>query len=218
MAAIDGNSQILDLWTRYHLFDRTIEHFAIFGVAFIVAAVIGLCIGLLLYRRQAASTLTFGGLSVLEMVPDLALLALLIPVVGIGTVPTILACIGYSVLPVARNTYAGLIHVSATHLDVGAGIGLDEQETLFLVRFPLALPLIVGGCRIAVVFCMGTVTLGGLIGAGGLGGPLQTGIATNNQPLLLLTGIWIGVLAVLLDGFAGTVEGWVSRRYGLWSS
>ena len=129
--------------------------------------------------------------------------------------PTIAACILYSILPIARNTYTGLTSVSEEYVEVARAIGMSEREIMLKVRFPLALPLIAAGFRIALVFTMGVVTLGGLIAAGGLGAPLQTGIHLYDGGIILVSGIWVGILAVIFDGIAGIVEKMLHRRYGV---
>jgi osmoprotectant transport system permease protein len=120
--------------------------------------------------------------------------------------PTIVTCIIYSILPIARNTYAGLTSVDQQHIFVAEALGMNDREILRKVRFPLALPLIAAGIRIALVFTMGIVTLGGLIAAGGLGAPLQTGIQLYDKDIIIVAGLWVGLLALLLDTIAGTIE------------
>jgi osmoprotectant transport system permease protein len=93
-------------------------------------------------------------------------------------------------------------------------MGLAEKEILWHIRIPLALPLIAAGVRIAIVFTMGVITLGGLIAAGGLGGPIQTGIHLYDKDIILVTGLWIGILAVLVDSIGSWIEKLLNRRYG----
>jgi osmoprotectant transport system permease protein len=209
-------SDILTLWTRYSLTARTLEHLTMFGIALTFALIIGIMVGVLLYRHEKYAGPVLNFLNVVETFPDLALLVLLIPFVGIGAAPTIVACVLYSILPIARNAYTGLTHVSREHIDVAEALGLTGNEILLYIRIPLALPLIAGGIRIAIVFTMGIVTLGGLIGAGGLGAPLQTGIFANIPMLIVIAGIWVGILAVILDGLAGIAEAWLAGRFGEW--
>ncbi|MDD4254999.1 MAG: ABC transporter permease [Methanofollis sp.] len=213
---MDAAASLLSVWQAYDLTARTVEHLGMFAVALAVSIVVGVAVGVLLFRYERLSGPGFAALNVLETVPDLALLVLLIPLVGIGAVPTVVACILYSVLPIARNTHAGLTGVGPDEIGVAEALGLTEREVLLHVRIPLSLPLVAGGIRIAVVFTMGVVTLGGLIGAGGLGVPLQTGIFNNIPELILVAGLWVGVLAVLSDGIAGCVERRLERRYGRW--
>lgn len=208
--------EITAVWITYHLTERTIEHLWIFSIALIVAIVAGVAIGLIIYRRRRYASPVFSTLNAVETFPDIALLVLLIPLAGIGTVPTIIACVLYSILPIARNTYTGLISVSPDLLEVGRAMGLSERFILLKVRFPLAFPMIAGGIRIAIVFTMGIVTLGGIFGAGGLGAPLQTGINLIRPDIIFVAGIWVGILAVILDGIAGGIEASLKRRFGSW--
>lgn len=208
--------EITAVWITYHLTERTIEHLWIFSIALIAAIAVGVAIGLLLYRQRRYAPPVFSSLNAIETFPDIALLVLLIPLAGIGTVPTIIACVLYSILPIARNTYTGLISVSPDLLEVGRAMGLSERFILLKVRFPLAFPMIAGGIRIAIVFTMGIVTLGGIFGAGGLGAPLQTGINLIRPDIIFVAGIWVGILAVILDGIAGGIEASLKRRFGSW--
>lgn len=208
--------EITAVWITYNLTERTIEHLWIFSIALIAAIIAGVAIGLIIYRRRRYASPVFSTLNAVETFPDIALLVLLIPLAGIGTVPTIIACVLYSILPIARNTYTGLISVSPDLLEVGRAMGLSERFILLKVRFPLAFPMIAGGIRIAIVFTMGIVTLGGIFGAGGLGAPLQTGINLIRPDIIFVAGIWVGILAVILDGIAGGIEASLKRRFGSW--
>jgi osmoprotectant transport system permease protein len=211
----------MDLWTAlemtwetYQLSFRTLQHLEMFAVAFIITLVLGIALGILFFSSLRFRILGITVLTIIEMVPDVALLLILIPVVGIGVPPTIIAAVLYSLLPVARNTSSGLAGVGRDLLETASALGLTEREILLRIRFPLALPLIAAGVRIAVIFCMGVVTLGGIIGAGGLGTPLLTGITTSNDLLILVTGCWVGLLAVSFDGAAAGIARILSVRYG----
>ncbi len=185
-----------------------------FGVALGLALIIGVFLGFVLYKRPKIAALTFNILNVIETVPTLALLVLFLPILGLGEKPTIAASVLYSILPIARNTYTGLTSVERSYLEVAEAIWLSEREILFKVRFPLALPLIAAGVRIAVVFTMGVVTLGGLVAAGGLGAPIQTGIHLYDRDIIVVTGLWVGILALILDGVAALIENYLRERYG----
>jgi osmoprotectant transport system permease protein len=210
------DSSVAEIWTKYNLTERTIEHLSMFFTALFFAVIIGTVLGILIYRRRIFASPVLNSLNVLETFPDVALLILLLPLTGIGETPTVIACILYSLLPVTRNVYTGLINVDGSLLETGEAIGMKEKEILYKVRFPLALPMIAGGVRIAIVFTMGIVTLGGIFGAGGLGAPLQTGINLIRPDIIFVAGIWVGILAVILDGIAGGVELQLKKRYGTW--
>ncbi|KPU63988.1 glycine/betaine ABC transporter permease [Thermococcus sp. EP1] len=201
------------VWESQKLTQRTIEHLRIFSISLLLAILIGVALGLFLYRRPKLASLTLNILNVVETIPTLALLVLFLPILGIGEKPTIAASVLYSILPIARNTYTGLTTVERSYLEVAEAIGLSDREILMKVRFPLALPLIAAGVRIAVVFTMGVVTLGGLIAAGGLGAPIQTGIHLYDKEIIIVAGLWVGILALLLDGIAALIEKYLRRRY-----
>lgn len=207
---------IAEVWDKHLMTMRTIEHLQMFSIALMLSIIIGVSVGVLIYMRPKAADPVLNFLNIVETIPDLALIVLLLPILKLGAGPTITACVLYSILPVARNTYTGLIGVDAQYTYVASAIGLSPREALFRVRIPLSLPMIAGGIRIALVFCMGVVTLGGLVAAGGLGTVLQNGIQLYQKDAILVAGLWTGVLAVLLDGFAGIIEKKLHERYGTW--
>jgi osmoprotectant transport system permease protein len=210
-------AEIMRVWTSQLLSLRTLEHLYMLFVALFFSILLGVLIAVLTYKDQRLAAPVLNGLNVVETIPDVALLVLLLPVFGIGEGPTIVASILYSILPIARNTYTGLSNVPREYIEIADALGLTQREVLFKVRFPLSLPLIAGGIRIAVVFTMGVVTLGGLIAAGGLGAALQNGIQLYDMATILVTGAWVGLLAVILDGVAGMIENIFKARYGTWS-
>ncbi len=207
---------ILDVWQRHLITMRTIEHLHMFSIALVLSILIGILVGVFIYMRPKTAEPVLNFLNIVETIPDLALIVLLLPILKLGAGPTIAACVLYSILPIARNTYTGLRGVDDQYTYVANAIGLSPRETLFKVRIPMSLPLIAGGIRIALVFCMGIVTLGGLVAAGGLGTVLQNGIQLYQKDAILVAGIWTGILAVFLDGFAGMIEKKLQERYGTW--
>lgn len=204
---------IFEVWQTQNLTQRTIEHLSMFGISVLLAIFIGVALGLLLYRTKMLAEVVFNILNVIETIPTLALLVLFLPLLGLGKMPTIAASVLYSILPITRNTYIGLNSVSREHIEVAKAIGLSEREILVKVRFPLALPIIAAGIRIAVVFTMGVVTLGGLIAAGGLGAPLQTGIHLYDVEVIVVSGFWVGILAIIFDRLAALAENYLRERY-----
>ena len=205
---------ILDVWKTQQLGIKTFEHLYMVFITLIIVIIIGISIGIFLYKRQNLSNIILNFLNAIESVPELALLVILIPLFGIGVKPTLVASVLYSILPIARNTYVGLTNVDFQYIEIARAIGLSEKEILWKVRIPLALPLLAAGIRIAIVFTMGVVTLGGLIAAGGLGGPIHTGIHLYDKNIIMVTGLWIGILAVLLDSMGNFFETLLRKRYG----
>ena len=207
---------IMEVWDTHLLTLRTFEHLYMFSIALSIATIIGISLGIFIYSRPGLASPVLNILNIVETIPDIALLVLLLPFFGLGAGPTIAASILYSILPIARNTYTGLKDVDHEYIYIAEGIGLSSKEILYRVRIPMSLPLIAGGVRIALVFTMGVVTLGGLIAAGGLGTALQTGIYLYEVDTILVAGIWTGILAVILDGFAGIAEKKIQARFGSW--
>jgi osmoprotectant transport system permease protein len=205
---------IAQVWKNQQLTIKTIEHLSMVFVALAIIIVIGVAIGIFLYNKKYLSNIVLNILNIIETIPELVLLVILMPFFGIGYKPTMIASILYSILPVARNTYVGLIQVDKQYLESARAMGLAEREILWKIRIPLALPMIAAGIRIAIVFVMGVITLGGLIAAGGLGGPIQTGIHLYDRDIILVTGLWIGILAVLLDSIGSFIEKVLNRKYG----
>jgi len=205
---------IVQVWKNQQLTIKTIEHLSMVFVALLFIIAIGVTIGVFLYNKKNLSGIVLNLLNVIETIPELVLLVILMPFFGIGYKPTMIASILYSILPVARNTYVGLIQVDKQYLESARAMGLQEREILWNIRIPLSLPMIAAGIRIAIVFTMGVITLGGLIAAGGLGGPIQTGIHLYDKDIILVTGLWIGILAVLVDSIGSLIEKILNRKYG----
>lgn len=205
---------IAQVWKTQQLTIKTIEHLSIVFIALLFIIIIGVTIGVFLYNKKNLSDIVLNLLNIIETIPELVLLVILMPFFGIGYKPTMIASILYSILPVARNTYVGLTQVDRQYLESSRAMGLAEKEILWNIRIPLALPMIAAGIRIAIVFTMGVVTLGGLIAAGGLGGPIQTGIHLYDRDIILVTGLWIGILAVMFDSIGSLIEKILNRKYG----
>ncbi len=187
---------------RAELGRLVVEHLAMSALATLVAALIGLPLGIWLTRnaRLAGPMLAFA--NVLQTIPSLALFGLLIPlpfVGGIGPRPAILALIVYAVLPILRNTYDGLQGVDPALREAAEALGLRPLEQLRLIELPLAMPVILGGVRLAAVLSVGTATIAAAVGAGGLGTYVLRGIATVDTRLVLAGAIPAALLAVLVD-------------------
>jgi len=135
----------------------------------------------------------------LQTIPSIALLALMIPLMGIGAVPAITALFLYALLPILRNTTTGLFAVDPLLKKVAAGIGLTPWQRLRYVELPMAMPAILTGIRTAAVITIGTATLAAFIGAGGLGEFIVTGLALNNTELILRGAIPAAALAIVVE-------------------
>ena len=141
-----------------------------------------------------------GVIGIIQTLPSLVLLVFMIPFFGIGTVPAIVALFLYSLLPIVRNTYSGLKDISRDIRESGEALGLTPFAQLRLIEIPLASRSIVSGIKTSAVINVGTATLGALIGAGGYGQPILSGIRLDNMGLILEGAIPAAVLALLIQG------------------
>ena len=145
--------------------------------------------------------------NVLQTIPSLALLALMIPLgLGIGRKPALIALFLYSLLPILRNTYIGIRSVDDSIKEAATGMGMTYFQRLYMVELPIALPVIIGGIRTATIIIIGTATLAAMIGGGGLGDFIITGLGMVRDELILLGAIPAALLALLADFLLGKLE------------
>lgn len=181
------------------IISKTITHLRITFIAVALAILLALPLGIVLYRYATFSKAVLYGVGLLQTVPSIALLALMIPLLGIGAVPAITALFLYALLPILRNTTTGLFAVDPLLKKVAAGIGLTPWQRLRYVELPMAMPAILTGIRTAAVITIGTATLAAFIGAGGLGEFIVTGLALNNTELILRGAIPAAALAIIVE-------------------
>ncbi len=182
------------------------QHVGLVAISTAIAALIGLPLGVLVARRPAWRRPVLGLANVFQTIPSLALFGLLIPMFGIGAWTAITALVVYALLPIVRNTYAGLAGVDPAVREAGRGMGMTEGELLRLVELPLAAGVILAGVRIATVVSVGIATIAAAIGAGGLGVYIFRGVATVDDTLILAGAIPAALLALLADALLGFVE------------
>jgi osmoprotectant transport system permease protein len=176
---------------------NTVRHLELVGLSLAAAILIGVPLGILAARSRAFGGAILGLVGALQTIPSLALLAFLIPILGIGVVPALAALFLYSLLPIVRNTVVGLTTIPAPLPEVAESIGLSSRAQLFRVRLPLASPAIMAGIKTSAVINIGSATLAALIGAGGLGEPILSGIQLRQNGLILEGAIPAAVLALL---------------------
>jgi osmoprotectant transport system permease protein len=179
---------------------RTREHLALVATSLALALLLGLPLGVVAAKLPTFGRLVLAASVVLQTVPTLAMLVFMIPLFGIGATPAIATLFLYSLLPIVRNTLTGLSSIPAPLEESAASLGLPEYVRLLRIELPLATPTIVAGISTAAVINVGTATLGALIGAGGYGEPILTGIRLNNLPLILEGAIPAALLALLVMG------------------
>jgi osmoprotectant transport system permease protein len=189
----------------------TFEHLWLTLSAMILAAGVGLPVGVFLARKPKWARPVIGFANVVQVVPSLALFGLLLPVPWLGENAArlaILALTGYALLPILRNTYAGISGVDPTLIDVSNALGMNGMQRLMKVELPLSASVILAGLRTATVTCVGVATIAAAIGAGGLGELIFRGVASVDNSLVLAGAIPAALLALCAD--AGL--GWLEKR------
>jgi len=195
------------LWgERWATLARTRRHLFLTLVSLLAAAAVALPAGLLLERARRAAEPVVRAAGVLQTVPSIALLAFMIPLLGIGVVPAAAALFLYSLYPILRNTYSGVRDASPDAVAAAHALGMTPGQVLRHVRLPLAAPAIMAGVRTAAVINVGTATLAAFVGAGGLGEPIVSGLALNDTRMILAGAIPAALLAVVVDVALGRVE------------
>ena len=182
------------------------QHVGLVAISTAVALLLGLPLGMLVARRPMWRKPILGLANVVQTVPSLALFGLLIPVFGIGAWTAITALVLYALLPIVRNTYAGITSVDPAIREAGRGMGMSDGELLRLVELPLAAGVILAGVRVAVVVSVGIATIAAAIGAGGLGVYIFRGVAMVDDTLILAGAVPTALLALVADGLLGLVE------------
>jgi osmoprotectant transport system permease protein len=181
------------------IFRRSLTHLFLTGIALILAMLIAIPGGVMVYRLPSVSRPLLYVVGLLQTIPSIALLAFMIPFFGIGTTPAIVALFLYALLPILRNTVAALFSVDPLLKKVSLGMGLTPWQRLRHIELPLATPTILAGIKTAAVINVGTATLAAFIGAGGLGEFIVTGLALTNTRLVLHGAIPAAILAVVVE-------------------
>lgn len=181
------------------LLQQTLTHIGLTFISLLLALLIGVPLGILISRRQRLASSVLGVAGVLQTVPSVALLGFLIPLLGIGIGPALVALFLYALLPIIRNTYVGIAEVSPLVKEAARGVGMTPNQVLTKVELPLALPVIFAGIRTATVINVGVATLAAYVAAGGLGEFIFSGIALSNVNMMLAGAIPAALLAVGFD-------------------
>jgi osmoprotectant transport system permease protein len=194
---------------RVEILAATREHMVLVLISMVIAAAIGVPLGLTIVGRPRLRAGALAVASVLQTIPSLALFGFLIPlpfIGGIGAHTAIVALVLYALLPILRNTYVGLSSVDPAILEAAEGMGMSEQQILFRVRLPLASSVIMAGIRTAAVITIGVATIAAAIGAGGLGTFIFRGVAMVSDAVILAGAIPAAILALLADFLLGLLE------------
>lgn len=194
-----GIGAVLDagLWVS------TYEHLGLVLVALLLSCVVGIPLGVLSFHYRRLGHALIAGTGLLQTIPSLALLCFLIPVLGIGTLPTVCALFIYGLLPIVQSTSAGLLSIDPKFIETAKILGLNRMQRLRLIELPLASITIMSGVKTTAVLNVATATIAALIGAGGYGRYITAGLAMNDMPTILKGAIPTALMAV---GFHGLFE------------
>jgi osmoprotectant transport system permease protein len=178
---------------------NTLRHLQLVATSLTVAILVGIPLGVLATRSRMIGAVTLTGAGLMQTIPSLALLAFLVPWLGIGAPPALIALFLYSLLPIVRNTYTGLTTIPANLAEAAEALGLSPAAQLWRVRLPMASPAIMAGIKTSAVINVGTATLAALIGAGGLGEPILQGIALVDRNLIFQGALPAAALALVVQ-------------------
>jgi osmoprotectant transport system permease protein len=188
------------------LFTQTLEHIGLTFISLFIAVMIGLPLGILIARKKQLSGGVLGIAGVLQTIPSIALLGFMIPLLGIGAKPAIVALFLYALLPIIRNTFTGITGVDPAVKEAALAMGMSRWQVLVKAELPLAMPVILAGIRTAMVITVGVATLASYIAAGGLGEFIFGGISLNNTNMILAGAIPAALLAILFDFLLSLVQ------------
>ncbi|MDP4469668.1 ABC transporter permease [Staphylococcus hyicus] len=191
------------------LFNKTMEHLYISVIALILAIIFSVPLGILLTRTKRLAKVSLTIASVLQTIPTLAVLALMIPLFGVGKVPAIVALFFYVLLPILNNTIIGVESIDKNVREAGKSMGMTEFQLMKGVELPLALPMILSGIRLSSVYVISLATLASFIGAGGLGDYIFNGLNLYDANMIITATILITALALLVDFCLSRIEKWI---------
>ncbi len=194
------------------LLTATLQHINISLLAVLIGAAVAIPAGIWLTRNKKTAGVVLGITGVAQTIPSLVLFGLALPVFGLGFRPALIVLALYSILPVLRNTYTGISEVDEKYVEAAKGMGMSELQRLFKVELPIALPVIIAGIRISLVYIISWTTVAALIGAGGLGDLIWTGLQTYDRNLIIVGAIPASLLALAAGAIIGMVQKKVTPR------
>lgn len=188
------------------MLDSLFRHVELVGISVLAGIVISLPLGIFLSRHRKLANPVLAAAGTIQTIPGLVMLGFALIFLGIGMVPALVVLSLYALLPILRNTYTGITEVDKNLLEAARGIGMTKNQTLFKVELPLALSSIISGIRISTVYIVSWATLAGLIGAGGLGDLIWTGLSTYNTDYILAGAIPSAIMAFIFSGLIGIIQ------------
>ncbi|MDB7086923.1 ABC transporter permease [Enterococcus mundtii] len=190
-----------------YVFSQFLRHFliSIYGVLF--AAIVGIPVGILISRKRKLANWVIRFANIIQTIPSLAMISILMIGLGLGVNVVIVTVFLYSLLPIIKNTYTGMIQVDKNILDVGKGMGMTASQRLFMVELPLSVSVIMAGIRNALVVAIGITAIGAFVGAGGLGDIIIRGTnATDGTSIILAGALPTAFMAIITDWVLGIIE------------
>ncbi|MGM0216844.1 ABC transporter permease [Enterococcus sp. AZ109] len=197
-----------NFWNQYgaEILLKLWEHFYISFSALFLGIIVAVPLGAVLTRLKKGSETIINVVGFFQTIPSLALLSIMVPFLGIGKLPAIVALFLYSLLPILRNTYVGIQSVDATYLDAAKGMGMSKWQRLVQVELPLASSVIISGIKVSAVYVISWTTLASYIGAGGLGDFIFNGLTLYRIDLIMMGTIPITILALVTDALLKLFE------------
>jgi len=188
------------------------EHLFISSLAIALGIVVAVPAGIAVTRSKKLSVVLITIASILQTIPSLALLSMMVPIIGIGKLPAIIALFIYSLLPIIRNTMLGINGVNEFLVDAGKGMGMTANEIMFKIKLPLSAPVIMSGIRLSAVYVVSWTAIASYIGAGGLGDFIFSGLNTFDTNLIFLGTICVTMIAICTDFLLGKLEKFVEPK------
>lgn len=188
------------------ILNATLQHISIALLAVLIGTAVAVPSGILLTRNKKTASIVLGISGVVQTIPSLVLFGLALPVFGLGFKPALIVLSLYSILPILRNTYIGINEVDGKYIEAARGMGMSGLQRLYMVELPIALPVIIAGIRISLVYIISWATVAALIGAGGLGDLIWTGLQSYDKNLIMAGAIPASLLALLVGAIIGAIQ------------
>ena len=190
------------------MFKKALEHLEISVIALLIAIIVAVPIGIMLSRMKRTSNVVLTIAGVLQTIPTLAVLAIMIPIFGVGKMAAIIALFIYVLLPILNNTVLGVQQIDSNLKDAAKSMGMTRLQMMKDVELPLALPLILSGVRLSAVYVISWATLASYVGAGGLGDFVFNGLNLYNANMIIAAAIAVTILALIVDFVLSRIEKW----------
>lgn len=191
------------------LLNKTLEHLYISIMALILAMIVAIPLGILLSKKEKLSKVSLTIAGILQTIPTLAILALMIPLFGVGKVTAIIALFIYVLLPILNNTIVGVQNIDRNIVEAGRSMGMTNFQLMKDIELPLALPMVLSGIRLSSVYVISWAALASYVGAGGLGDLIFNGLALYEPEMIIVGTILVTLLALIVDLILAQIEKWI---------